>query len=244
MQVRFLLLIILTGVFTAALMAQQRTNPPVRTITVTGTAERMANPDLGVVTLAVQTQADTVSTAVSQNNTLTGRVTDAIRALNIRGVTMRTLGFDVQPIYEQPTANRPVERPLRIIAYQVVNRLEVRIPEANPDRLSENISKVLSAGLAAGANRVDNVSFMLVNDLPVLREALAEATRNAHGTAAAMADAAGVHLGQLMSLSSSPIYRQPPTPLMARAETAANAVPIVAGPFTIDVTVSAVYEIQ
>jgi uncharacterized protein YggE len=215
--------------------------PPTRTITVTGVAQRQVLPDVALVIVAVETQAETVARAVEANNTAANRVMEAVRRLNIANLTIRTLGFDVEPIYEQP-GTQPVNRPLRIVGYRVVNRVEARIPEPGGGRLSESVGRVLDAALGAGANRVDQVLFQLVDNRPVTREVLAEAARDARETAAAMAAAAGVTLGPLQMLMAAPVY-QPPMPMaFSRADTA--SVPIVAGPLTIQATVNAVYEIR
>lgn len=245
---RLILLLGCVGLVSVAAIAQQEAQPmrqpPVRTISVTSTAERMATPDVGLVVLAVQTQATTVAQAVAQNNTIANKVMDAVRGLTIRNLTLRTLGFDVQPVYEQPANNQPLNRPPRVVGYIITNRIEVRIPNANADRLSEDVGRVIDTALGAGANRVDNVSFTLENDQPVLEAALAEATKNTRATAMAMATAAGVQLGQLLTLSSTPSYT-PPAPMYARAmDMAATGVPIVAGQINVQVTVSAVYEIR
>ncbi|MHB9131367.1 MAG: SIMPL domain-containing protein [Armatimonadota bacterium] len=240
------------AIFAIAAVAQTSTMtmmmpPPPRTISVTGTAQRMVPPDVSTIVVAVQTQADTVARAVQQNNTASNRVMDAIKKLNIAGLTMRTLGFDVNPIYEQRPPNAPASTtPPRIVGYQVVNRLEVRLHETGDDgtRLSANVGRVLDAALAAGANRVDNVSFSLDEQNPVMLEVLADATKNAQKTAMTMAAAAGVDLGPLMTLSSTP-YFQPPQPVFAaRAEAAQAGVPIAAGTLTVSATVSAVYGIR
>lgn len=246
---RILLLAGVLGLFSLAALAQQApittltTTPQPRTIIVSATAERMASPDLGLVMLAIQTQSSTMAKAAQENNTIANQVMKEIKALNITNLTIRTLGFEIQPLYEQLA--QPTNRPPRIIGSQVTNRIEVRIPEANPEKLSDAVGNALDAGLHAGANRVDSVSFQLKDNQTVLREALAEATRNAHDTAIAMAKAADVNIKQLLTLSSSPSYQQPPTPMFAaRSMEMASSVPIVAGELTISVSVNAVYEIN
>jgi uncharacterized protein YggE len=223
-------------------MALAQTTMP-RTLSVTGTAERMVAPDLAYVTLAVQTQADTAAKAVQANNTLANLVMNAIRGLNIPGLTVRTLNFSVSPIYETLPPNTPVTRPLRIVGYTVMNQVEARLPEANSEQLSNNVSRVLDAALNAGANRVDNVRFDLQNPQQALNLVMADATRNARATADAMAAAAGVTLGPLQTLSSQPYYR--PEPLMAaRAQVSGASVPIEAGLLTLSGTVTAVWAIR
>lgn len=249
MRVQFILMVGLLAATALAAGAQAAVPPPPppRTLAVTGTAEMMVPPNVGLAVVAIQTQADTVGRAVEQNNATATRIMQAIRGLNITGMTLRTLGFDVQPVYEQPVPNRPPStRPPRIVGYQVTNRLETRLVDENDTRLSANIGRVLDAALTAGANRVDQVSFTLQNPQAALREALAAATREARETAVAMAAAAGVQLGPLMTLSATP-YFQPPMPMLARAadaEGVGGGVPISAGPLTVRATVNAVYEIR
>lgn len=217
--------------------------PPPRTISVTGAAERSVPPDLGTVVLAIQTQASTVARAVQQNNGIANSVMEAIRKLNLNNLTMRTMGFDVTPMYEQPEPGKPMPNPPKIVGYQVTNRLEVKVPEANTAKLSDNVGRVLDTALAAGANRVDSVSFTLQNEQPVMLEVLAQATRNAAQTASTLANAASVALGPLMTLNASPYY-QPPMPMYAARAMEASAVPIAAGELTVRATVNAVYAIQ
>ncbi|MHB9024435.1 MAG: SIMPL domain-containing protein [Armatimonadota bacterium] len=243
MILRFTALAALVAVFGVIAGAQTTTPPPFRrTISVTGTATQMVQPDVGIVVLAVQTQADTVAAAVRENNTRSTRVLDAIRRLNIARETTRTLGFEVIPIYETIPPNQPIPPTRRIVGYQVTNRIEVRIVNKQSNQLSTAISRVLEAALNAGANRVDSITFDLENPQAAMLSVLAQATRNAREIATTLARAADVELGPLDSLSTVPSYYQP---LRAEAQRAAvGAVPIEVGPLTLQATVTAVYSIR
>lgn len=244
MGIRIAWLTALVAALAVSAVAQVPPAPPQRTLQVAGTAERMVPPDTGIVVLAVETQADTVRRAVEQNNTTTNNVMDAVRRLNIANLTLRTLGFDVQPIYEQIPPNRTPPPTPRIVAYRVINRVQARIPDADVNRLSATVGRVLDAALGAGANRVDEVRFELTNRDPIVRELLAEATRNAADTARVLATAAGVTLGPVLSISASPYISPPPQPLLAREAVTAASVPIVAGELTVRAMVNLVYEIR
>lgn len=228
----------------AVLIAGAQEAPPPRTITVTGEAERMVSPDVGIVVIAVETRGDTVAAASMQNNTVTTRVMTAIRQLNIAQLTMRTIGFDVEPVYEQPAEGRPMPIPPRIVGYRVINRFQTRIPNADPTRLSTDVGRVIDAAIAAGANRVDMISFSLANPSRVMRELLAEATVDARENARAIAMAAGVTIVRLQSLVAGTAYAPPPSPVLARQAEAAIATPIEAGQLTLRVTVSASYQLR
>ncbi|HEY3415733.1 MAG TPA: SIMPL domain-containing protein [Armatimonadota bacterium] len=243
MILRFTALASLVALFAVTAVAQAATPAPVRrTISVTGTATQMVQPDVGIVVLAVQTQADTVAPAVNENNRTSTRVMDAIHGLNIPQLTMRTLGFEVTPMYETLPPNRPVPQTPRIVGYQVTNRIEVRLVNKQTPQLSTAISRVLDAALTAGANRVDSITFDLADPQSAMLSVLAQATKNARATAMTLATAAGVQLGPLETLSSVPSYYQP---LQAqRAAVAATSVPIEVGPLTLQASVNAVYGIR
>jgi len=217
-------------------------NPPQRTLTVTGTAQIQATPNLALVVIAVETQATTVSAAVEANNTAANKVVQAINNLKIPRLTVRTLDFNVQPIYQTYPPNTPPPTTPKIIGYQVINRLEVRIPGTTSEALSSAVSRVIDAALTAGANRVDSIQFTLEDMTAANNQALAQATKNAKSTAQAIAAAAGVTLGPLQMISAQPYYQ--PGPVYARSEMAASAPPIIAGQLTIQQTVTVVYLIK
>jgi len=237
----------MTAVAQQALPTPPPPPPPPRSITVTGSAERMVQPDLAIVTLAVQTQAENLGNAVQQNNTIATKATNAVKQSGLPAPIIRTQGFDVQPIYQQPAPGHSMPYPPKITGYQVINRLEVRIPEKNAEQLSLRVSKAIDAALAAGANRVDNVQFTLQDPVSIQRDVLAEATRNAGLTAAAIANAAAVQLGPLLSATAGQNYPQPLMMSATRAgvpEGVASSVPIIAGMLTVQGTVNVVYEIR
>ncbi|MHB9110023.1 MAG: SIMPL domain-containing protein [Armatimonadota bacterium] len=218
-------------------------SPPQRTITVTGTAQIQATPTLALVVVAVQTQAETVAAAVAANNAAANRVVQAINNLRIPRLTVRTIDFNVQPIYEQRPPNvPPPATPPRITGYQVINRLEARIPGASSEALSSAVSRVIEAALNAGANRVDSIQFTLEDITAANNRALAEAVGNARSTARAVAQAAGVQIAALQSLTTQPFFQ--PMPYLARAEMAVSGPPIIAGQLTIQASVTAVYTIR
>lgn len=244
-MLRFLALSALVVAGMLGALAQTSTvtvSPPQRTLTVTGTAQVQATPTLALVVVAVETQAETVAAAVEANNTASNRVVQAINNLRINRLTVRTIDFNVQPIYQTYPPNTPPPTTPRIVGYQVINRVEARIPGTSSEALSSAVSRVIEAALNAGANRVDSIQFTLEDMTAANNRALAEAIRNARTTARAAADAAGVQLVALQSLVTQPYY--PPMPYLARADMAVSAPPIIAGQLTIQTTVTAVYTIK
>ena len=159
---RLPLALLLAGTMSLAAFAQRTQTPPSRTINVTGSAERRVSPDLGVVVLAIQTQSTTVAHAAQQNNSITNSVMETLHKLAIPTLTMRTIGFNVTPrLCQEPTPGQASSAPPKITGYQVVNRLEVRVADVDSAHLADEVGRVLDTALAAGANRVDAVTFTL-----------------------------------------------------------------------------------
>lgn len=217
-----------------------------RTINVTGTAEMRVAPDLGVVIIAVESQQPTVAAATQQNTAVSTKLQQAITGLNIPNLTIRTLDFDVQPVYEQPASNATRPMTPRIVAYRVVNRIEVRVPDANTSRLSSHVGRVLEAALTAGANRVDSLQFTLADPQAAMQPVIAMATKHARQTAMTIAEAAGITLGKARNFSVTPYMPGPPQPMAmyARSAMAEMAPPIEAGTLQLQATVNATYEMQ
>jgi uncharacterized protein YggE len=89
------LLVLALGI---AAWAQTPTN--VRTITVSAEASRDVKPDTALLSVSIESQAKTVTAAVTDNNKRATAVIAAIRALPlITGLQITTVGFSVQPQY-------------------------------------------------------------------------------------------------------------------------------------------------
>ena len=108
-----------------------------------------------------------------------------------------------------------------------------------------NVGKVLDAGLDAGANNVQGVSFGLEKRAPAEETALTEAVREARRKAEAMARAAGVRLGSILEINSA--FEGRPMPMagfggeMAMARV---ATPVSPGELDVNANVTLIFAIQ
>ncbi len=69
-------------------------------ITVSGTGEIFAKPDLGIVGFSVVTEKSTVAEAVSANAAAMNGVIGAMKALGVQDKDLKTTGFNIYPRYE------------------------------------------------------------------------------------------------------------------------------------------------
>jgi uncharacterized protein len=207
----------------------------VRTIEVDGNGETRTSPDTADIDLAIDTQAKTAEEAAARNAALATKVIDALKAkLGDKG-KITTGGYSLDAQYDQ----RPNAKPT-IIGYNAQNTVNV-----NTGAL-DLVGALIDSAIAAGANRVNSLSFSIKNDTKARTEAIAIATRDAHAQADALASALNVKLGKV--LKATTVSQQQPipfrTPRVAMAMSASVATPVEPGEVTVPATVSLIFEIQ
>lgn len=197
--------------------------PPV--ITVTGTATDEFSPDTAIVSLAVETRAETVDDASHENNSRTEKVIAALKKLlDIpAGDSIRTSAFSIQPVYEYDDKKR---RNL-LTGYRVLNRVTV---STSGTRM---VGELIERGLKNGANNVDEIRFVLKDDRKACEGLLVKAVARARADAVTVARALGTEVGGVRQATPSCTGEQPPIIMgFARAKTmeaADAATPIEAG---------------
>lgn len=220
-------------------------SPPVqeRDLIVTeGVAEVTGQNDSARISVAVVTDGKNLEQVSAENARKTETILKVIKGLAITGLKVETAGYRVTPQRDYKA------RPPEIRGYEVYNAVEVTLEGMEPGRLSAHASKIIGEALASGANNIQAVDFYIKDRGALERQALARATKEAIARARTLAEAAGVRLKRVASLSTHPI--QPPirpmryrTALM-EADAAEGAPPIEAGESQIRVQVSLAYEIE
>ena len=229
---------LLMGGATTTIGAQQMMMPGGgRGIEVTGVGEVEVKPDEATLNFAVETSATTSQEAASQNAQQMERVIAALVEAGIPREEIETLNYSVYPEY---VTDDQGETP-RVRGYRVTNHVTLETMQL------ERVGTLIDAALAAGANRVDGISFGLSDPQAAQAEALQIAVQRARASAETMAQALGVPLGQLLyaTTSSSPVR---PMPLMmARGGVAESAqafdTPIQPGEQTVQAQVQLVFGI-
>ena len=227
---------IILPLFAATASAQtDATNPyAVRTIEVDGHGETRTSPDVADLDLAIDTQAKTAEQAASSNGALATKVIAALKSkLGDKG-KITTGGYSLNPRYD----DRPNQRPT-IIGYEASNTVTVHTGAL------DLVGALIDSAIAAGANRVNSLSFNVEDDTKARTEAIASATRDAHAQAQALASALSVKLGKV--LKATTVAQQRPIPMMAgraMAMSANVATPVEPGEVTVPATVSLTFEIE
>jgi uncharacterized protein YggE len=160
----------------------------------------------------------------------------ALKAVPIEDRDIQTSNFTVSPRYDYGENNA---QPPRITEYDVSNSVTVSV------RNLAKLGTVLDAMVSEGSNQINGVMFTIAEPQPLEDDARKRAVADAERKAKVYAEAAGITLGPLMSLSEAGGYR-PPVPIFAkemRAQ-AAESVPIAEGEQTISIDTQLTWELK
>jgi uncharacterized protein YggE len=216
----------------------QDTPPP--HLTVQGVAEVRVAPDLAVVRLGVAQQAPTADEAQQQVNRVAGEILAAVGREGVGETDIQTSRLMLSPIDARQIPGN--SQPPQIVAYRASNTVSIRVGDL------DRVGSVMDAALAAGANQLEGVSFLLLDDLPARQEALRAAVVEARAKAGVMAEALGVELGPIHSVGEGGVSVQPPImetagAVRAMALQAGNATPVSPGELTGSAAVTISYGI-
>lgn len=210
--------------------------PQIHTISVTGTGSTRLAPDLALVTLGVQTRGPDVREAVEENNRRAAEVMAALREMGLADRDIATASFNVstQQIYDERG------RPTGEVQYWVDNVINLRVRQL--DRLGE----ILQVALRRGANTVQSVTFTVENPEEALDAARLLAMQDAVNQAQALAQAAGVELGEVLSVNEpvyAPLYMEAAQSVFGKGG-GGDYVPTAPGVLEYQVQISVTYVIR
>ncbi|PLX44022.1 MAG: hypothetical protein C0611_14520 [Desulfobacteraceae bacterium] len=206
-----------------------------------GTAEVMGQNDSAKIFIAVVTEGRKLEEASSENADKTKAVLTAINGLNIKDLKLETSNYRVTPQRDYKA------RPPKIKGYEVNNAIVVTLEGLETQPLSNHVSQIVGKALESGSNTIQRIQFYLKDKSALEKKALKLATLEAVERAKTLAEAAGVKLKGIVSLSTQPMY-SPPQPHMLRAaemkaDAGAMAPPMEIGESRIRVQVNIAYEI-
>jgi uncharacterized protein len=209
--------------------------PPPTTLQINATAEVRAVPDNAMISAGVMTQEKTAKDAMQANAERMSAVMAAIKAAGIEARDMQTSGISLQPQYRYAENQPPT-----LIGYQANNNVNVRI------RKIDSIGPVMDALVAKGANQINGPTFMLSNEEAALDQARKDAVARARKRAELYAEAAGLRVKRILSISEGGGMAQP-MPMQVRpmmeAKSAMADTPVAPGETALSVTVNMVFEL-
>ena len=205
-------------------------------IAVTGEGKVSVRPDIGLIALGVEVTADTVAAARDQAADAMAEMQTAMNDEGVADEDIQTQFFNIYPQYNYSEVSPP-----EIIGYIVSNQVQVKVRDL------DSVSNVLDAAIAAGGDavRVNGISFTVEDPQEFLGDARREAVADARAHAEVLADAAGVELGEPISINESTNFGGGPYYPTAdvRQEAGGGSTPVNPGEQELFVNVSVVFGI-
>jgi uncharacterized protein YggE len=191
---------------------------------------------MATVSLGVTTEGATADAALRANAERMDRLVQVLRRAGIAERDIQTSGLNVNPQYVYVE-----NRPPTISGYMALNQVSVRV------RNLDGLGRIVDQAIAAGGNTLNGISFGLQDRDAALNAARRDAMADALARINLYAEAAGLRLHRIISISEGGGYMPaPPMPYaMARMEDAMAApTPIAPGEVETRISLSLVVELR
>jgi len=186
---------------------------PLRLVSVTGSGEVKAQPDMAYVTLGVEARRPTLAEARAEVNATVERLLALTRELRIEPKFVDSTRLQVQPDYRWDEKSSSQV----LLGYVVSRQVDVELHDL--DRLGT----LLERSVSAGVNQVGGARLDSSQRKELERAALTQAVEDARLNADALARAAGAKLGPVQSLSTTGTM---PVPMYAERAMSVAAAPM------------------
>lgn len=199
-------------------------------VSVTGEGEVSAAPDMAIVRLGVSTQAQAAREASDANARKMTALIAAVKAAGVADADIQTSRLSLFP--QMSGGNNP-----RVTGFNASNEVTVKVRDL------AGVSGVLDRAIAAGANEMSGIEFVVSQRSQLLDKARTEAVADARRKAEVYAAAAGVSLGRPVEISEAGATPPQARPMVMRHADAAS-VPVAAGEQALRLSVTVTYELQ
>ena len=172
---------------------------PIDSITVSGQGTIKAGPDEAVITVTVETDAPDPQQALDANSKGMQSVLDRLKAEGLDDASLQTANVAVFPNrrWDEKTNKEVTE------SYRAQNSIQVILTDL------ARVGPVFAAATEAGAGTVSGPDWRLSDDGVAVSQALEKAYAAARAKAETLATAAGVQLGEVLSVQESGVQAPP-----------------------------------
>jgi uncharacterized protein len=207
-----------------------------RTLSLVASGAIKTTPDKVDISTGVTSEGKTAREALNQNIEAMIKVVEALKAEGIDPKDIQTTNFSVNPVYDQRPSDKPA--PPMVVGYRVTNQVRISLHD------TKKLGAILDKVVTLGSNQIDSIEFGVEEPEALKDEARKLALKNVTDNAKLYAEAAGVGLGPILSISEEETSYQPHfAPAAVRMEMAKD-VPIEAGTATVEVRVRVTWEIN
>jgi uncharacterized protein YggE len=230
-------LLIMLAIFPSVASAQQTERPPrLPSVTANGEAVITVEPDQAQIDIGVVTQARNAPEAAKENAEKLARVMSEVKKFLGKGDEVKTASYSLNPNYRYPQGGKP-----EIVGYTATNVLHIKTGAL------ENVGKLIDAAMQSGANTIQRLVFTLKDEQSAQLQALRLASVKAKAKAEEMANALGLKIVKVLSVTEGERGVRPIVMPQARTTqmeaTAAAPTPVEAGTIEVRSSVSLTAEV-
>jgi hypothetical protein len=227
----------------AAMAMNHNSIQPETTLTINAEAKINVAPDIAYISAGVTEERATASEAMAAQAAAMNGVFSALEKAGIAAKDMQTSGLSLYPRYdylEVTQRDGSVRGEQKLAGYVASNNITARV------RKLDTLGATIDSLVKAGGNTFSGVTFALDNDKDLKNQARTQAMKEALAKAELYANAAGLKVARIVTISEGYEYSPQPV-MMARAEMAmmdASApTPVAAGEVGVTASVSVLFEL-
>jgi uncharacterized protein len=216
----------------AQTMAHAALNGTRLEISVRGEVKRV--PDVAVISTGVITQSADAATVMRDNAARMARVLAALKSAGVADKDVTTSAVNLSPQYRYNNNQPPV-----ITGYQANNQVTVRFRDITRS------GAILDALVKEGSNEINGPSLTIDKPEAALDEARVAAITAGRARAEVYANAAGMKIKRIISISENDGMSVVPRPMMTMMAKSAEAdTVIMPGEQSLGMTVTMIFELQ
>lgn len=206
-------------------------------VSVTGSGIVYVAPDIAYVNVGVRSTGDSVSQALQENNTSAQAIKDTLVDQGVAETDIQTSN-----LYVYPQSDYDYQGNVTRTYYSVENNVYVTVRDL------QNLGTFLDSVARSGANSIYGIDFAVQDDSAARSSARQLAMESAKAQAIELAEAAGVQIGDLLTISStyssSTAYYSYGMGGGGEAAYLDSSVPVSSGQIRVGAEVTLAYEIK
>lgn len=189
--------------------------------------------------IGVVTHGKTAQAALAENSEKMRHVFEDLARIGMSEDDYETHQFNINPTYTPPPRDPPPYWTPSINGYEATNTIQIHTSKL------DLAGAIIDVANSAGANTISDIHFTLSRPRNYWTEALTAAGHNAVSDAEAIAQATGVRLVRVLSISlNNTQVRSPHLNYLEFCKVADASTPIEPGDVSIEASVTLVYEIS
>lgn len=207
-----------------------------RRITVDATGTVQIAPDMATITLGVTNENAEASAAMQATSDAVAQVLARLQEMGVEERDIQTRDLSLSPVWSGRNSQTG-EQP-EITGFAASNRVFVRVRDL------DKLGQIMDAVIQDGANDFGGLTFGVQDPKPLEAQARANAVGEATAKAEQLAQAAGIALGPVQSISERSGGVRPVSEMRAMSMADSGGVPVAGGEVSVSVNVSMVFGIS